>query len=454
MATAVVMPRQGNTVESCVITKWYKKKGDLVKAGEPLFNYETDKATFDFESPAAGTLLEVFFGEQQDIPVLTNVGVVGQAGEDISSFKPSAGGAAPAAAPEAKPADQSPAQPAASPAQTEPVAAASSGGDTVSVSPRARQTADRKGVDASSLAGTGPKGRVIERDVLDAAAKGQSMTRTAAAQSQREGLVAPSSGTGIGGRIRAADLANAPVGAVATAGTGIPDAVTEVKLTKIRQIICDRMMQSLQGTAQLTMNTTANASGLLAYRKEVKKHGADMALADITITDLVAFALTRVLPKFPEVNATFENGVLRQFAHAHLALAVDTPRGLMVPVIRFADMLSLNDIATGAKALAAQCVDGSINPDRLSGGTLTLSNLGSFGIESFTPILNPPQVAILGLNTISPKPVSGEDGQFKMVPHIGMSLTIDHRVLDGAPAARFLKSLVAAIENLPLTLAR
>jgi pyruvate dehydrogenase E2 component (dihydrolipoamide acetyltransferase) len=223
-------------------------------------------------------------------------------------------------------------------------------------------------------------------------------------------------------------------------------------MSKMRTIIADKMMQSLQGGAQLTMSASANATQLMTYRKNVKAAGEALGLNNITINDLVAFAVARTLPKFPDVNSTLEGSIIRQYQRVHLSMAVDTPRGLMVPVVPCADLLGLNDLAAALKSVAHQCQEGSINPDALTGGTFTISNIGAFGVEHFTPIINPPQVAILGVNTITKRPVEKSDGSLGLAPFIGLSLTIDHRVLDGAPAARFLKSLVTALENFNLTL--
>lgn len=455
MATPIAMPRQGNTVENCTIVEWHKTKGDTVAEGDVIFTYETDKATFEFESPVAGTLLDTFYGTDEDIPVLTNVAVVGSPGETYDEHKPSAAPTAeqPQPSPAPGPAQSSePAQPHATqpslPAQT--VSTSGNG----AISPRARTLAESKGIDPTTVTGTGPKGRIIERDIQAALQTAPMMTPTAVAKAQGRNLQIPASGTGIGGRIAAADLiATTAAPAVAAAVTGaLQDSFTEVPFTKMRSIIADRMASSLQSTAQLTMNASADASGLLAYRKKVKALAEKLGLNNINITDMVAYALTRVLLRNPAVNALVNGSAVRQYDHVHLALAVDTPRGLMVPVVRFADSLSLNELAAALKLAAKQCADGSINPDTLTGGTLTLSNLGTFGIESFTPILNPPQVAILGLNTISPKPVLKDNGEWCMVPHIGLSMTIDHRALDGAPAARFLNELVSAIENFELML--
>jgi len=452
MATPIPMPRQGNTVESCTIVEWHKNKGDSVAEGDVLFTYETDKATFEMESPVAGTLLETFFSTDEDIPVLTTVAVIGNEGEEVESFRPSSQGSEePPKETAAEPAPSGKTQSA--PTTQAPAAPVVSGGESAAVSPRARNLAAAKGVNAAALAGTGPKGRVIERDVLAAAESGAVMTRAAsAAVGQGTGSV-PAEGTGIGGRIRLSDLTSAPAGSVAAAGTGatLTDEVTEIKMPKMRAIIADKMMGSLMQAAQLTMTASAKATQLMNYRKSVKAQGESLGLNNITINDLVAFAATRVLPRFPEVNSTVAGDTITQYKNVHLAMAVDTARGLMVPVVRYANLISLNDLAAALKSSATQCQEGSINPDALSGGTITISNLGAFGIESFTPIINPPQVAILGVNTITQKPVQAEEG-ITLVPHIGLSLTIDHRALDGAPAARFLKALVQAIENFNLTL--
>ncbi len=446
MATPVVMPRQGQSVESCVINEWLKKKGDTVKVGEVLFSYETDKASFECEATVAGVVLDVFFSAGEDVPVLTNVGVIGAAGEESASFAPQGGQSIASGAPTSK--DATPVIVASAAIVKQSASDASQAG-AHGISPRARNKATEKGVDVACIAGTGPHGRIIERDVLSAPAH---MTSSAVAKSLATGLVAPSRGSGAAGRITAADL-------VAAGGAPLPqmssDAeYTEIPMNKMRTIIASRMMDSLAKGAQLTMTASADATGLLAYRAMVKSQAKDLGLEDITIGDLLSFALARTLTRFPEVNATIEGSTIRQYSHVNIAIAVDTPRGLMVPVVRYADCLSLNELSKAIRVLALSCREGSINPDLLGGGTITLSNLGAFGIESFTPIINVPQVAILGVGAMAYKPVAKKDGTFEMRQHISLSLTIDHRALDGAPAARFLKALVSEIENIGLSLAR
>jgi pyruvate dehydrogenase E2 component (dihydrolipoamide acetyltransferase) len=315
-------------------------------------------------------------------------------------------------------------------------------------------------VAAEGLAGSGPHGRVIERDVQAALAAGQPLTPAAQAAAQATGGVAPALGTGIGGRVTAADLQakpSAPVTAApAKAAVAVPAGdqaeVTAVPVKGIRKLIAERMLASLTTTAQLTLNSSADATALLAYRSKLKHSPEELGLAKITVNDLLLFVVARTLATNPQVNALYQGGTLYQHHRVHLAFAVDTPRGLMVPVIRDADRLSLKQLSAQAKRLASACGEGKINPDDLTGGTFTVTNLGSLGVESFTPVLNPPQVAILGVGNTQLKPVEAH-GEVKFLPHLGLSLTIDHQVVDGAPGARFLQALAKNLAHLEVVLA-
>ena len=215
-------------------------------------------------------------------------------------------------------------------------------------------------------------------------------------------------------------------------------------ISSVRQRIAKRLKESLSTTAQYTLNGSANAAGLLAVRKKMK---ASAATSDININDLVVFCTVRALLEAPDVNATFVDGALYRHASVHVGFACDTDRGLVVPVVHDSQDLSLPGLARRMKQLAAQAVAGSITVDDLSGGTFTVSNLGSLGVESFTPVLNPPQVAILGVNAIGLKPVRKADGNLEFIDSIGLSLTLDHQVVDGAPGARFLRVLREKIED-------
>ena len=444
MATIVVMPQLGNSVESCIIVEWMIAEGDTVSVDQTLASIETDKSTMEVPSTAEGTVLKLLWEEGDEVPVKDPLIIVGEPGEDISGLVPG-GDAAPAEAD--APAEQAAAAPeAAAPAFATERA-------TGAVSPRARALAASNGVDASAIAeGSGPHGRVIERDVAAAIAAGPVLTSAA-----RAAGVSAAEGTGIGGRVSVADAGRtaeaAPAAAVAApaAAADFPGASTSAPLKGVRKVVAKRMMESLTSTAQLTLNTTANAAGILAMRKKVKNADEALGLNKITLNDLVCFAVSRTLLKYPVFNAHLEDGVLTQFEQVHLGFACDTPRGLLVPVIRSAQSLGLKAFSDEAKRLAGGAIDGSLSPDFLSGGTFTVSNIGSFGIETFTPVINLPQTAILGVGAITPRPTVAADGTIGVEQRINLSLTIDHQVIDGADGARFLRDLVAAIENIDVT---
>jgi pyruvate dehydrogenase E2 component (dihydrolipoamide acetyltransferase) len=231
-----------------------------------------------------------------------------------------------------------------------------------------------------------------------------------------------------------------------------PGPVKEVTVTGIRKIIAQRMHESLQGTAQYTLHAVASAESLLAYRRKLKASPEEWGLQEVTVNDLMNYAVTRLLVGHPEVNAHFLGDRALRFERVHLAVAVDTPRGLMVPVVRNASLLSLRELAAEAARLRAACLENKVTPDELGGGTFTITNLGSLGIEQFTPVLNPPQAAILGVGSIQLRPVE-KDGQVEFRRFIGLSLTANHQILDGAPAARFLNELCAAVGEFELLLA-
>ena len=445
MATIVVMPQLGNSVESCIIVEWMIAEGDTVSVDQTLASIETDKSTMEVPSTAEGTVLKLLWEEGDEVPVKDPLIIVGEPGEDISGLVPG-GDAAPAEAD--APAEQAAAAPeAAAPAFATERA-------TGAVSPRARALAASNGVDASAIAeGSGPHGRVIERDVAAAIAAGPVLTSAA-----RAAGVSAAEGTGIGGRVSVADAgrtAEAAPAAAAVAAPAVaadfPGASTSAPLKGVRKVVAKRMMESLTSTAQLTLNTTANAAGILAMRKKVKNADEALGLNKITLNDLVCFAVSRTLLKYPVFNAHLEDGVLTEFEQVHLGFACDTPRGLLVPVIRSAQALGLKAFSDEAKRLAGGAIEGSLSPEFLSGGTFTVSNIGSFGIETFTPVINLPQTAILGVGAITPRPTVAADGSIGVEQRLNLSLTIDHQVIDGADGARFLRDLVAAIENIDVT---
>ncbi len=457
MAEIVVMPKAGNSVESCVILEWTKAEGDSVQVGDVLCEAETDKATVSVESTAGGVVLKHLYQVDDDVPVMQPLVIVGEAGEDITALLADLGGSD-AGAPAAEPAEvsvQSEAPAAQASAPASPVSGDGEGAGFAS--PRARNLAAAKAVALDRVNGTGPGGRIVERDVL-AVLEGQApLTPAAMEELIRTGKSAPAQGTGLGGRVLRSDLVDAPAtqpagSAAAAVDAASPGEVEDIKVKGVRKVTASRMLDSIQQTAQLTMNTSADATRILAFRKRLKNSPEEMGLQGVTINDLVMLVTARTLRDFPEMNAHWLGDTIRRFGSVHLGCAVDTPRGLMVPVVRYADSLSLKDLGTETKRIFGKCLDGNVDPEELSGGTFTITNLGAMGIESFTPVLNKPEVGILGVCSIQPKPVmDGEDVKF--VPHMGLSLTFDHQATDGAPAGRFLKALVKNLENIDLVLA-
>ena len=384
MATPIELPQFGNTVEECIITRWVKQKGDVVAAGDLVAEIETDKTTFEITAPVNGTLLETFFDEGALVPVFTKICVIGNAGENVERFRPGATGGA-----NAPPQQNATGNDERSGGALAPPERGASAPPSTRWSPRARNFAAARGINPTAIQGSGPKGRILEQDVRRAAS-------------------------------------------------------AELKPRHhTRQVIARRMRESLASTAQYTLHASAAAAGLLAVRARLKT-SADMR--NVNINDLVAYCTVQALLQTPALNAEFIDGQILTHDHINLGFACDTPRGLIVPVVRRAHTLSLRDLSTRMKTLAAQAVDGTLAPDEVSGGTFTISNLGGLGIETFTPLINPPQVAILGVGAVQLKPMRSRD-KVDLVDTIGLSLTCDHQVIDGAPGARFLQTVKNTIEN-------
>lgn len=458
------MPKQGQSVESCIVTEFKKKVGDKVAVGDVLFSYETDKASFDEDAKVEGTVLACFFNDNDEIPCLTNVMVIGEPGESFSEYAPSGAGVSAASGAEPTSPATEPASAVAEPvarqgspaievtAAATPGASASPATGTVAanapVSPRARKLAAEKGVDTAQVAGTGPHGRIIERDVI--AAQNSPKSGLAKAMMADGGLQAPVTGSGIGGMVKGSDLKVwKPTHTGNLAGEGEEFKVE--KMSNMRKLIAKSMYNSLQNTAQLTHMLGADARRVQVLRKKAKKALEEGRIdANITINDFVCYAVIKALKKFPKVNSHCLGDAMRIFNVVNLGCAVDTERGLMVPCVKHAEDLNIIGLSKALKKVAEDCKKGSINPDLLSaeGASFTVSNLGGFGVEWFTPVINVPQSAILGVGTIVPRPKDLGAGVYAFVPYLGLSLTYDHRALDGGEATRFLKQVAVEIENL------
>ena len=431
MASAVIMPKAGITVESCIIESWKKKVGDRVAVGDILFSYETDKTAFECESTAEGEILEIFFEDGDEVPCLVNVCAIGEPGEDVSALRPSEAGdaaaAEPAPAEEPKAAEPTLAAKEETPApdakEAPAPAPAAVSNPAHGVSPRAKKLAERAGVDAAMASPSGPNGRVIERDIRELMEKGAEAPAAAAASP------------------------------VTTAAAPSDIEYEDIKFSGIRQAISKAMYESISSMAQLTHNFSFDASAILKYRKMLKEAGGDTA--GITIGDMVLYAVSRTILSCPDLNAHMLDGkTIRQFKHVHLGVAVDTPRGLMVPTIFNADQKSLLEISNEVKELAGAAREGTINPDLLKGGSFTVSNLGAAGVESFTPVINPPQTGILGVCKTVDRVRKAADGTIDVYPAMTLSMTYDHRALDGAPLSRYVQSLCKELENFTALLAK
>jgi pyruvate dehydrogenase E2 component (dihydrolipoamide acetyltransferase) len=407
MAIAVIMPKQGQSVETCIITKWFKNKGESVSAGDILFSYETDKAAFDLESPADGILLDVFFGDGAEVPVLVNVAVIGKSGEAADSFNPEqAKTESKTESPVIKPEDP------ASSAEAEDLKAVTSAPDSkIRISPRAKRLAENKGIIYATLAGSGPNGRIISRDIEKALSGVPSETKTV-----------PQSGVEF----------------------------TEQPLSNVRKLIAKAMYSSLQNSAQLTHHMSADVRHILEARQKIKNGiSSGKSQQDITLNDMICWCVIRALEKFPEANSHFLNDRIKTFHKVHLGIAVDTPRGLMVPAVKNASDMDLIKLSKELKSIADACRKGSISPELIqsTAATFTVSNLGNYGVEMFTPVINLPQAGILGVCSIINRPANIGNNIFGFVPYIGLSLTYDHRAIDGGPATLFLKEIKEQIEK-------
>ena len=396
MANTVLMPQIGISEDSAVLTAWHVQPGDTIQTGAKLFSLETGKSAFDVEAEVSGTVLAHLAAEGDEVAVKAPVCIIGEADEQLIidngqlTIK-----------------DDEPVKQTASPPSVPPIVNCQLSTVNCLVSPRARNLAEKNGIDPKLAIPTGPDGRVIERDVR--------------ALLDHESSAAP-------------PTVNCQLSIVNC---------QDLSLSVMRKTIAKAMMASLLNTAQLTHTASFDASVILERRKRFKQ---DPETSGITLTDMILYAVTRVLPDFPALNAHLLGDVMRVFSDVHLACAVDTGRGLMVPVIFGASGKSLAELSRELKTLAEECRSGTVAPELLTGGSFTVSNLGQFGIESFTPILNPPQTGILGVNTVTHR--VREDGS--VYPCMTLSLTYDHRALDGAPASKFLQTLCQALERFEL----
>ncbi len=441
MLTKVIMPKQGLQMTEGTIIRWLKKEGQEVKAGQPLFEIETDKLTIEINAPASGTLLKIIRDEGEVVPITETVAIIGESGEDISTFL----------------ADMD------SQAEFDGIAASSraidAGDETqqkdekkeeksfdgrVFITPRAKMLAGKRGIDTDRIEGTGPNDIIIERDIKTYIEKMQTMPKVTPLANriakQNNIKLTDVAGTGVRGKITKKDI------------EAVLDTKTEQQLetygkerlvpfTGMRRVIAERMTQSLHTMAQANHKIKVDVSEIVRLRETLKADGIK-----VSFTDIFVKIVSKALLDFPIINSSLTDKgiVLKEYINIGVAVAVDN--GLIVPVIRAVDLMSLQEIALVSTELIHKAKTGELNPDDYTGGTFTISNLGMYDIDEFTAIINPPESAILAVGKIDRIPVAEEEN-IVIKPIVVLSLTYDHRVIDGAPAAQFLQRIKQIVQN-------
>lgn len=448
MASIVIMPKQGLMMEEGTITQWLKKEGEEVAAGTPLFEMETDKLTITMDAEVSGTLLKILHPAGDVVPITQPIAVIGEPGEEISALL---GSAPPAAAPEG------PAQPLSAAASAEAAPAAErTPGERVFSSPRARLRAEENGIDIAAVTGSGPDGLVIERDVYAYIADKPAVTPLAANIARTQGIdLAAVTGSGAGGRITAADLpgASADVPAV-SAGTPAqqetPDQQARGTRTEpmsgMRRAISRNMLASKAANAQTNHRMTVDMTAAIALRNQYKALGIK-----VSYNDIIVRACAKALTDLPIVNASVDGSSIVYHDYVNVGTAVSVPGGLIVPVIRDADIIGLSGIAAKSAELIEKARDGRLTDQDYHGGTFTVSSLGMFDLDDFVAIINPPESAILAVGKIAKTPVvvTNDEGgdEIAIKSMCALCLSYDHRIIDGAEAAKFLQKVKNYLQN-------
>ncbi|MBP3940344.1 MAG: 2-oxo acid dehydrogenase subunit E2 [Christensenellaceae bacterium] len=436
--TKVILPKQGLQMTEGTIMKWLVAEGGDVVAGQPLFEMETDKLTITIDANASGKLLKIVRGEGEVVPITEMIAIIGPEGEDYSSMLAADAPAAQAAA-EAPAAVEAPK--AAAPAQ----AVARKEGERVFFSPRAKLRANEKGYNLFDIPGSGPMGMIIERDVL--AYEPIKVTPLAKKIAEDKGVdLKTVTGTGSHGKIVKDDVLAMLADKVeerkaAAEAVGTKRGETIIPMKGMRKIIADKMVKSLQTNASLTHTIKVDMTQAAALRDSYKAVNKK-----ISYNDLVLFATTKALKDFPIMNSEITDAGIVAKDYVNIGIAVALDNGLIVPNIKDADLLRLEEISVASKALADKAKNNKLTPEDYAGGTFTISNLGMFGIDNFTAIINTPESGILAVGKIEKTPVVIND-QIAIRPIMMMTLTYDHRVVDGAPAAQFIARIKQYLEN-------
>lgn len=445
MASVIIMPKQGLLMEEGTITKWLAKEGEQTTEGAPLFEMETDKLTITMDSTATGTVLKILHPEGDTVPITQPIAIVGQPGEDISALL---GGEAPAAAPAAA----APEAPTAEAAPAPQPVVEHAPGERIFSSPRARLRAEENGVDIAAVPGSGPDGLVVERDVQNYIANQPAVTPLAANQARIQGIdLSGLTGTGPNGKITTEDLhiASAAV-EPAPAAEPIPGQLTRGTRTEamsgMRKAISRNMLTSKSTNAQTNHRMVVDMTAAVALRRQYKALGIK-----ISYNDIIVRACAKALQDFPIVNASVDGSDIVYHDYVNIGTAVSVPGGLIVPVIRDADIIGLTGIAAKSAELIEKAREGRLTEADYHGGTFTVSSLGMFDLDDFVAIINPPESAILAVGKIAKTPVVVTDDesedQVVIKSMCALCLSYDHRIIDGAEAAKFLQKLKSYLQN-------
>jgi pyruvate dehydrogenase E2 component (dihydrolipoamide acetyltransferase) len=414
MASRIVMSKLSPTMEEGRVLRWVKREGDPVDSGDVVVEVETDKATMEVEAMGSGVLRKILVEEDATVPTGTTLGVVASEDEDISALLEESGAAAPAAAPAAADASQGPAasEPSAAAAPAEAPAPAGDGG-RLKASPLARRMADDSGIPLEGLRGTGPGGRIIKRDIEAAASAG---------------VLAPA--------------ATAPA-----IDYDIP--YERVELSQLRKAIARNLTQSLGPIPHFFLTREIDMGEVLKLRGQLNETLAESG-AKIGVNDIIVKTAAQALSEHPDVNVSFAGDHIRRFTRVDVGIAVAVPDGLITPVLRDAAAKGLRQISAESHELIARARDRKLAPEDYQGATFTISNLGMYGIDEFTAVINPPAATILAVGATQEKPVA-VDGAVEIRPRMRVTLSCDHRAVDGAMGAEFLATFAEMLEN-PLRL--
>ncbi len=444
MASKIIMPKQGLQMERGTITQWLHREGDVIKEGEPLFEIETDKLTITIDASASGTLLKILCREGEEAPVAETIAIVGEPGEDISDLLKEkgkgmeSGKAAPAAAGTAEKTEAQP--PAQAAAQRQP-------DGRIFISPRAKRLAEEKGIDYSVIPGTGGDGLIIERDLLAYEAGRPTITPLAENIAEAEGVdLSGVKGTGANGKITVADLPSARAAAPAAPAAPAARGTRVEAMNGMRKAIARNMLASKETNAQASHRMKVDMTAVIALRETFKAQGIKVSYNDIIIR-----VCAQALKEMPIVNASVDGNRIIYHDYVNVGLAVSVPGGLIVPVVRDADTLKITEIAEKSRELVDKAHQGQLTDGDYHGGTFTVTSLGMYDVDEFVAIINPPESAILAVGRISRTPVvvPGKDGgeEIAIRPICALTLSYDHRLIDGAEAAKFLQKLKLYLQN-------